>query len=35
VVIADAGHVVFTDQPEAVTKAMLEFLDGVGADARR
>jgi pimeloyl-ACP methyl ester carboxylesterase len=35
VVIPGAGHVVFTDQPEAVTTAMLEFLDGVGADARR
>jgi pimeloyl-ACP methyl ester carboxylesterase len=29
VVIPAAGHVVFTDQPEAVTYAMIEFLDGV------
>jgi pimeloyl-ACP methyl ester carboxylesterase len=31
VVIEGAGHVVFTDQPDAVTGAMLAFLDGVAA----
>jgi 3-oxoadipate enol-lactonase len=30
VVIPGAGHVMFTDQPEAVTAAMLQFLDSVG-----
>jgi pimeloyl-ACP methyl ester carboxylesterase len=35
VVIPDSGHVVFTDQPEALTTAIIEFLDEVGAvDAR-
>jgi pimeloyl-ACP methyl ester carboxylesterase len=37
VVVPDAGHVVFTDQPGAVTAALLGFLEGVDArdDARR
>ena len=30
VVIPGAGHVMFTDQPEAVTAAMLQVLDSVG-----
>jgi 3-oxoadipate enol-lactonase len=31
VIVPGAGHVIFTDAPEAVTTAMLEFLDGVAA----
>jgi pimeloyl-ACP methyl ester carboxylesterase len=33
IVVAGAGHVIFTDAPDALTKALLEFLDGVAADA--
>jgi pimeloyl-ACP methyl ester carboxylesterase len=36
VVVPGAGHVLFTDAPEALTDAMLEFLSEVGSvDARR
>jgi pimeloyl-ACP methyl ester carboxylesterase len=35
VIVQGAGHVIFTDAPDAVTDAMLEFLDGVSADAPR
>ncbi|MDQ1397919.1 MAG: hypothetical protein QOG64_3178 [Acidimicrobiaceae bacterium] len=35
VVIPGAGHVVFTDAPDAVTDSMLPFLDTVPSDARR
>jgi pimeloyl-ACP methyl ester carboxylesterase len=34
-IVPGAGHVVFTDAPEAVTSAILGFLDEVQADARR
>lgn len=34
VVVPGAGHVIFTDAPDELTGAMLEFLDGVGAGAR-
>jgi pimeloyl-ACP methyl ester carboxylesterase len=33
IVISGAGHVVFTDAPEAVSRAMVEFLEGVTSDA--
>lgn len=33
VIVPGAGHVVFTDDPDAVTTALLEFLEGVAANA--
>jgi pimeloyl-ACP methyl ester carboxylesterase len=32
VVVEGAGHVVFTDRPDAVTTAMIAFLDGLGLE---
>jgi pimeloyl-ACP methyl ester carboxylesterase len=34
VIVPGAGHVIFTDAPNAVTAAMLEFLDGVSSPVR-
>jgi pimeloyl-ACP methyl ester carboxylesterase len=34
VIVEGAGHVIFTDAPDAVTDAMLAFLDGVSTPAR-
>jgi pimeloyl-ACP methyl ester carboxylesterase len=35
VVLPGGGHVIFTDQPEAFTATMIEFLDEIGAVSAR